>query len=169
MSDPYKGEKKLFRLQGSWSSKRPARTHGFNAKIGFEKYAPGPEILSKMCQKSGRQTKPANFGTFWSIFRDPVHIFQNRFLRWNRELKPVILSTMNPINGTKFFLSYKGGCKYLSWKKGHQKNKNSLFRLLRLLYYTLIQLDFICQNKNLDFQKVWHTLGYNNIGFVQRL
>ena len=23
----------------------------------------------KMCQKSGRQTKPANFGTFWPIFQ----------------------------------------------------------------------------------------------------
>ena len=67
----------------------------------------------KMCQKSGHQTKPANFGTIWPIFQDPVHIFQNRFLRWNRELKPVVLSTMNPINGTKFFLSYKGGCRFL--------------------------------------------------------
>ena len=66
-----------------------------------------------MCQKSGRQTKPANFGTFWQIFQDPVHIFQNRFLRWNRELKPVVLSTMNPINGTNFFLSYKGGGSFL--------------------------------------------------------
>ena len=66
-----------------------------------------------MSQKSGRQTKPANFGTFWPIFQDPVHIFQNQFLRWNRELKPVILSTMNPINGTNFFLSYKGGCRFL--------------------------------------------------------
>ena len=32
---------------------------GLNAKIDFEKYVPGPEILSKTCQKSGRQTKPA--------------------------------------------------------------------------------------------------------------
>ena len=63
-----------------------------------------------MCQKSGRQTKPANFGTFWSIFRDPVHIFQNRFLRWNHELKPVVLSTMSPINRKKISLSYKGVC-----------------------------------------------------------
>ena len=58
--DPYIGpEKKIFQLWGLWYSKRPAWTHGFNAKIGFEKYAPGPEILSKTSQKSGRQTKPA--------------------------------------------------------------------------------------------------------------
>ena len=45
------------------------RVHGTqnDAKIGLEKYALGPEILSKMCQKSGRQTKPANFRTFWPI------------------------------------------------------------------------------------------------------
>ena len=34
---------------------------GFNAAIGFEKYAPGPEISSKTCQKAGFQTKPAYF------------------------------------------------------------------------------------------------------------
>ena len=34
-SDPFKCKKKLFRLWGSWYSNRPARTHGFNAKIGF--------------------------------------------------------------------------------------------------------------------------------------
>ena len=33
-------------------------------KISFEKYAPGPEILSKMSQKSGRHTKPAKFWMF---------------------------------------------------------------------------------------------------------
>ena len=45
-SDPFKGEKKnLLRLWGSWYSNRPAWTHGFNAKNGFEKYAPSPKIL----------------------------------------------------------------------------------------------------------------------------
>ena len=51
-----------------------AQTHGFNAKIGFEKYAPRPKILSKKCQKSAFQTKPAKFDTFWLISRDSVHI-----------------------------------------------------------------------------------------------
>ena len=43
----------------------------FNAKIGFEKYALGPEILSNTCQKSSCQTKPAYIWTFWPISRDP--------------------------------------------------------------------------------------------------
>ena len=49
-----------------------------------------------------------NFGTFWLISRDPGQIFQNRFLCWNRELKPVVLSTINLINGTIFFWVIKG-------------------------------------------------------------
>ena len=40
----------MFGLGGSWYSNRPARTHGFNAKIGFEKYATSPEISAKKCQ-----------------------------------------------------------------------------------------------------------------------
>ena len=80
-SDPFISEKKLFGLQGSWYSNRPARTHGFNAKIGFEKYVPSPKILPKKCPKSAFQTKPAKFDTFWPISRDSMHIFQNRFLR----------------------------------------------------------------------------------------
>ena len=53
---------------------------------------------------------------FWDILANisgPGAYFSNRFLRWNRELKPVVLSTMNPINGTNFFLSYKGGGSFL--------------------------------------------------------
>ena len=38
--------------------------------------APGPEILIRMCQNPGRQTKPAYFAMFW-----PFHIFQNQFFR----------------------------------------------------------------------------------------
>ena len=104
----YNSKKFLFRLWGLWYSKWPAWAHGFNAKIGFEKYASGPEIFTKMCTNLGCQTKPSYFETFWPISRDSVRIFQNRFLRWNRELKPVILSTMKPINGTKKNLTHKG-------------------------------------------------------------
>ena len=53
------------------------RTHGFNAKIGFEKYAPTPKILPKTCLKSALQTKPAKFDTILPISRDLVHIFQS--------------------------------------------------------------------------------------------
>ena len=108
----YNSKKNSFRFYGLWYSKWPAWAHDFNAKIGFEKYAPGPKIFIKMCQHLGRQTKPAYFEMFWPISQDPLHIFQNRFLRWTRELKPVILSTINLINGTNFFSSYKGGFLY---------------------------------------------------------
>ena len=40
----------FFGLWGLWYSNRPARTHSLNAKIGFEKFAPSPEISAKMCQ-----------------------------------------------------------------------------------------------------------------------
>ena len=106
-SDPFKGEKKIFRLWGSWYSNRPAWTHEFNAKIGFEKCAPSPEISAKMCPKSAFYTKPAKFDTFWPISRDSMHIFQNRFQRWNRVYELVDLNTMNPIIRTIFF-TYKG-------------------------------------------------------------
>ena len=46
----YKWEKSSFRLLGSWYSNRPAQSHGFNAEIGFEKYAASPEISVKMYQ-----------------------------------------------------------------------------------------------------------------------
>ena len=55
------------------------QTNGFNAAIGIERYAPGPQVLNKMWQKSGSQTKPAYFWTFWPISRDPVHIFYTDF------------------------------------------------------------------------------------------
>ena len=104
----YKWKKKSFGLWGSWYSNRPAQTHGFNAKIVFEKYAPSPKILPKKCPKSAFQTKPAKFDTFWPISQDSVHIFQNRFLRWNREFEPVDLNTINPIIRTIFFSLIKG-------------------------------------------------------------
>ena len=102
------GKKKFVSFIGFMVLKRPAWAHGFNAKISFEKYALGPEILTKMCPNSGGQTKPSYFETFLSISRDSVRIFQNRFLHWNRELKPVVLSTMKPINETKKNLPHKG-------------------------------------------------------------
>ena len=53
----------------------------FNAKIGFEKYAPGPEILAKTSKIMQVLFSDLIFGTFCLISRDPVHIFQNRSLR----------------------------------------------------------------------------------------
>ena len=102
-SDPFKGEKKLFRLWGSWYSNRLAWTHDFNAKIGFEKYALIPEISPKMCQFLLVWFGRAILDTFLIISWDSVHIFQDQFLRWNREAKPVDLNTMNPMIRTFIF------------------------------------------------------------------
>ena len=55
--------------------------------------------------------------TRWSISQDSVHIFQNRFLRWNRGLKPVVLSTMNPIIRRIFFRTYNGVLDFKNTKK----------------------------------------------------
>ena len=46
--------------------------------------------------------------TLWSISWDPVRIIQNLFLTWDRELKPVVLSTMKPIDGKRKVLLYNG-------------------------------------------------------------
>ena len=68
----------------------------------------GPELLAKMLQNMQVWFGDLDFGTFCLVSWDLVHTFQNRFLHWNRELKLVILSTMNLINGTFFFLVIKG-------------------------------------------------------------
>ena len=81
-----------------------------------------------------RQTDP-QVGFLIEISLNSVYIFRKLFLRWRREIKLVILSTMN----TK---------------------KNYFFPLFGLLYHTLIQPDFLWQNKNFDFWKVQHTLPY---------
>ena len=68
-SDPFKGKKKLFGLQGSWYSNPPARTHNFNTETGFKKFADAarPKLLPKLCRESVFQTKPAKFDTFWPV------------------------------------------------------------------------------------------------------
>ena len=98
----------MFRLWGSRYSNQTAWTHDFNAKIEFEKYAPSPEISVKMCQILVVWCGRRIFDTFLLISWDSLHIFQNWFLRWNRESKPVNLNTMNPIIWTIFFSPFKG-------------------------------------------------------------
>ena len=101
--DPYKSEKKFFQLWGLWYSKRPAWTHGFNAKINFEIYAPSPEILAKKFPNLAFQAKYQKSLTFLSTAKNLVHIIKKRFLRWNCGFKPVVLSTITPIIGRFFF------------------------------------------------------------------
>ena len=78
--------------------------------------------------------------TFWPISWDLVHIFQTRFFHWNRGFKPVDLSTMNPINWTKFFLlTYKGSFRILTHKSTQLKFWKFYFFQLILVLYTLYQ------------------------------
>ena len=65
-------------------------------------------------------------------------MFQNQFLRWNCMLKPVDLSTMNPINKTNLFLSFKGGCRFLKFRTPQQKPlkiKNDILFLKTYMIY----------------------------------
>ena len=82
------------------------RVHGtqndrLESRVSIQKLVWSPEILAKRSQNMQVWFGNPDFGTFWLISQDPLHIFQNRFLHWNRELKPVVLSTMKPINETK--------------------------------------------------------------------
>ena len=120
-SDPFISEKKWFGLWGSWYSNRPARTHDFNAKIGFEKNAPSPEISPKMCQFLLVWFGTAILGTFLVISRDSVHIFQTRFLCWNGESEPADMNIMND------FQTYKGVRAILSAISSSENDPNLTF------------------------------------------
>ena len=54
-------------LSGLWYSIRLAGAHSFKAKIGFEKYAPGPKILTKTSEKITVWFGALDIGTFWLI------------------------------------------------------------------------------------------------------
>ena len=71
----------------------------FKHENRYKKYAPGPKILAKTSKIMRVWFGDLIFGTICLISQDPVHIFQNRFLRW----KLVVLSTMNPIIRRIFF------------------------------------------------------------------
>ena len=102
----------IYRLHGI-KNDRLDLTVSMQKTVLTNMHALGPEILTKVCQNSGCQTKPSYFETFWPISRDSVRIFQNRFLHWNRELKSVVLSTIKPINETKKVLPHKWVQAYL--------------------------------------------------------
>ena len=106
----------------------------FQRKNQFWKICIGSWDIDQMCPNSGRQTKSIKFWVFWLISQDSMHVFQNRFLCWNRKLKPVVLSTMNPIKGTTFFLSYKRALRILKRKSTHLKFwKFYFFKLILVL------------------------------------
>ena len=54
-----------------------AQSHGFYAKIGFEKYAPSPKISAKMCQILLVAVWKADFGRFFGNILGLNTYFQN--------------------------------------------------------------------------------------------
>ena len=85
-------------------SKRPSWSHGFNAKIGLKNEPPWAEIFTKIFFNMACQTKPPANNGFSQISQPRVVRFSNRFLRWNREIKTVVLSTIKVTNGVKKFM-----------------------------------------------------------------
>ena len=69
----------------------------------IETHASKSNLLAKMCQILVVWFGRSILDTFLIISWDSVHIFQNRFLCWNRESEPVNLNTMNPIIRPFFF------------------------------------------------------------------
>ena len=47
--------------------------------VSMQKYATGPEILAKMSQNVHVWFGDLDFGTFWLIFQDLMHIFKINF------------------------------------------------------------------------------------------
>ena len=85
-------------------SKWPSQSDSFKAKIGLKNEPPGAEIFAKMYFNTAHQTKPPAKNGFSQISQPRVGRFSNRFLRWNREIETVVLSTIKGTNGTKKML-----------------------------------------------------------------
>ena len=86
----------FFKFQDSSINPKKMKMKSFNPKIGFGKYAPCPEILVKIHSNLAFQAKCQKFLTFFPISLDPMHIFPNRFLRWNLSINPKYVSDIIP-------------------------------------------------------------------------
>ena len=91
---PFIDKKKLYMLKGFMVLKTTGISLRFKHKNGFWK------------------NNKSDFVTFWLLSQVPMHIFQNRFLRWNCELKLVVWSTMNPIKRKQIFTFKVGSCNF---------------------------------------------------------
>ena len=127
-------------------------------KIGFEKYASDPKILVKMYQNLTCQTKPSNFDTFWPISQDWMHIFQNRFVRSNHEIKPVVLSIMKPINKKTFFSPYKGAGGSLGGARGRSSRPRRELKFFGESYISMFNGKISLANSESKFGYFWPPL-----------
>ena len=101
--------------------------------------------------------------TFLIISWDSVHIFQNRFLRWNRESKPVDLNTMNPTIWTIFFFTYKGARATFGVASGNSSRqpRELKFFLVSPMTYSNGKKQRANSNSNILF--FWTPLVYNHL------
>ena len=118
--------------------------------------------------------------TFWPIFQYLGRIFQNQFLRLNRDSKPVVLNTMNPIIKTNFFSLIKGSeilLKLRVPKRSHLKNdKSKVFHILYIdmngnqgrqylvLYFFNFQPTLFCNQ--IDYYQVQLSQQYSLIYYL---
>ena len=109
----------------------------FQHKNRFWKICTGSWDIGKNIQNyAGLVWRP----DFWHVLLNisgPGAYFSNRFLRWNRELKPVNLSTINPKNKTIYF-RYKGGCRLLKLRTPQLKpikTENDIDFFKTYMYY----------------------------------
>ena len=93
---PYRAKKKIVLFIGFMVLKMTGLSSRFQRKKRFWK------IWIESRDVDQNVTKFRSPNQIFNIW-DSVHIFQNKFLRWNRELKLVVLSTMKPRN--RFFLA----------------------------------------------------------------
>ena len=76
-------------------------------------------------------------------------IQRKNYLQWVPRYGPKYLKYRNLVWQAEFWhtlVSYKGSCQYQRGKKVRPKMNKIVFQLLELLFYTLIQLDIICQD-----------------------
>ena len=115
---PLYKSKKIVPIMGFMVLKMTGLSPRFQCKNRFWKICIGSKDIGKKVANFCRFAWAAKFGYFLPISQDLVHIFQNRFLRWKCGLKLVVLSTMKPIIGRNYFLTYKGVQEISKWKMG---------------------------------------------------
>ena len=126
-SDPFISEKKFVQIVGFMVFKSTGLDSRFQRKNRFWKICTETQDIIK---KVSKISLPNQTSKIWHILADiSMHIFQNLFLRWNRESKPVDLNTMNPIIQRIFFSHlYRGQSHFqYGFSKGRWSRKTLKF------------------------------------------
>ena len=103
LTAPFITQKKILLIIGFMVLKTTGLSSRFQRKNWFLKISTGSKDITKNIPKYEGLVWRPELDTFLLISRDPLQIFKKQFLHWNRERKPVVLSTINPIIGIIFF------------------------------------------------------------------